>query len=102
MSDSGTTRGSGLLRIEPGEWIHYPCECGHARSAHEGHDHQGAAPTHCSQGCGCKAFRAKVRKEPRNISALVATLRDVKIWLELNGRTGSVIYPKVCGVLEGS
>lgn len=33
------------------------CVCGHGKSAHFGHTFVTAAPTHCSQACGCLAYR---------------------------------------------
>lgn len=56
---SGSTRLSGkLLVLSADGWVYYPCVCGHARAAHEDRTHlpDKPAPTHCSQGCGCKAF----------------------------------------------
>lgn len=37
------------------------CACGHSRAAHEGHTVVDGFPeeTHCSRGCGCKAFRGE-------------------------------------------
>jgi len=37
------------------------CECGHGRAAHQGHTHLVGTPepSHCSQGCGCRAFRSR-------------------------------------------
>ena len=36
--------------------------CGHSRDAHGGHTHRVGtpAPTHCSQGCGCRAFLPRI------------------------------------------
>lgn len=40
------------------------CVCGHHRLSHEGHTCVPGYPveTHCSRGCGCKAFEQKGKR----------------------------------------
>lgn len=52
---------NGGLRFAEALQPHAVCKwCGHCWAAHCGHayDIRSAPPTHCSQGCGCKAFGA--------------------------------------------
>jgi hypothetical protein len=45
----------------------YPrCVCGHSKEQHEGHTQVPDRPTpsHCSAGCGCRAYNALAAKEP--------------------------------------
>jgi hypothetical protein len=41
------------------------CVCGHPKEQHEGHTQvpDAPTPTHCSAGCGCRAYQALAAKE---------------------------------------
>ncbi len=62
----GSWKSGKLVVVEHGEadWIYFSCECGHAKTAHDGHcPGVGTLPMMpCDhEGCDCQEYRPKTR-----------------------------------------